>query len=190
MRYTIGLLCVLLSAASPAAFGGSGPAVKSSYATVYLNATLNERLSVVSATPSVSFSLEPQSVNLADRPITITTSWNLNADRTAVEVSAFFDDPASALAAQGNPVEARISSAEIFGRTAAGTPRSFTPFLSMVTNGTPHGGLEIFRQELTPGVNDFASRTDAVELKIDLTSLPRLAAGHYQGVLTLVAQAY
>lgn len=188
MRYTTALLSALLAVHSPVVFAGSGPALKSSYATVHLNATVNESLSVVSAAPSVNFSLAPRSITRADEPLSITTSWNLDANRTAVVVSAFFSDPASALSNRaGAAGVARISSSEILGRAATGTARSFTSFAT-TTGGK--GGLEIFRQPLIPHVNDLDSRTDVLELQVDLRGHARLAAGHYEGVLTLVAQAY
>jgi len=95
MQLDRALLCILF-AISPAAFAGSGP-VRSSTTSVALNATMNESLTVVTATPSVTFELQPRTVVAGDQPVMITTSWNLNSSRTRVVLNAFFSDPASAL---------------------------------------------------------------------------------------------
>lgn len=191
MRCRTAVFAMLLACGSPGVLAGSNPALKSSAATVHLSATVDERLSVVSATPSVHFLLAPQTIAHADRPLAITTSWNLDPNRSEVVVRAFFSDPASALATQESAAAVdRISGSEVFARAATGTPRAFTSFATTGSSAGPTGGLEIFRQPLHPGVNDQDSRTDVVELQLDLRSRARLSAGHYDGVLTLVAQAY
>jgi hypothetical protein len=189
MRFGKTLLCALL-ATPPAIFAGTGPALYSSTASVALNATMNESLSVVTATPSVTFELQPQAVIAGNQPVMITTSWNLNASRTKVVLNAFFSDPANALTASDGNGDIRIPSVEIFGRSATGVLTTYTAFARPTPSGPSNGGFEVFSQSLTAGVNDLGSRTDSVELQIDLRNHPRLSAGRYHGVLTLIAQVF
>ncbi len=180
----------ILLTISPAAFAGTGPALHSSTASAALNATMKEPLKVVQAAPSVTFELQPQTIVVGNQPVTITTSWNLNASRTKVVLNAFFSDPANALTASDGNGDISIPSAEIFGRSATGAPATYAAFARPTPNGPSNGGFEIFSQSLAAGVNDLGSRTDSVELRIDLRNHPRLSAGHYHGVLTLIAQVF
>lgn len=189
MRFGKTLLCALL-AIPVAVFAGTGPTLHSSTASVVLNATMNESLTVVTATPSVTFELQPLAVIAGNQPVMITTSWNLNSSRTRVVLDAFFSDSANALTTSDGNGDIKISSAEIYGRSATGTLTTYTAFARPTPNGPSNGGFEIFSQALTAGVNDLGSRTDSVELHIDLRNHPRLSAGHYQGVLTLIAQVF
>jgi hypothetical protein len=179
------LMAVLLLAGVPVV-GGSGPALKSSVTSVQLRATVQERLSLVAQTPLVGFGLQAHRVARADRPISFITSWNLDPTRTAVVVSAFYQDAGGAQTAMGSDRTAEPTpSAEVWGRGSGGT---FVPFSAMA--GWPGAGMEVFRQQVRPRVNDMASRTDDLELQIDLTRKKMLASGSYEGVLTLVAEAY
>ena len=182
-------LITVLVAVVPGAFAGSRPALKSSTVAVQLRAVVQERLSLVSATQGVVFSLSPERVARGDRPISFTTSWNLDATRTSVVVSAFFEDATGALTALGstNPAD-RVATADVWGRSTTGTPTEFAPFSSAVR--WPGCGMEVFRQQLRPHVNDMFSRTDELELEIDLTRRASLPLGSYEGELTLVAEAY
>ena len=166
-RWGTALVAVLLMGGSRLACG-SGPALKSSGATVLLIATVNERLSLVSARPA---GLEPQRLLRRDEPLLITTSWNLNPARNGVVVRAYLSGDADDRNGRGAPALRGISG-------AGGL---------LWLEG---GGVEVFRQPLTRGVNDLDSRTDAFEVQRILRDRMRAAAGDGDGVLTLVAEAY
>lgn len=184
MRYQLAVLTLFLAAAPPLLAARNSP-LKSSSVAIHIVATVNERLSLVSATPYLSFALRPRMVAEADRPLIITTSWNLDANRTGVVVTAFFSDPAHALSPRGSAAQAAIPGSRILARAPAGD------FASFARTASPQpGALEIFRQRLTPRVNDLDSRTDVIEFQVDLRGQSQLAAGDYEGDLTLVAQAY
>lgn len=186
IRTANAVLLAMLVAGGPAAFGGSGPVLKSAATAVQLRAAVQERLSLVSDRQWVAFSLAPRRVAPGDRPVSLTTSWNLEPTRTAVVVSAFFEDAGGALTATRSPAERdRIAPGDVWGRASMGPFTSFSGAVSLSGHR-----MELFRQPLKPGVNDRASRTDELELEIDLTRRALLAAGAYQGELTLVAEAY
>jgi hypothetical protein len=180
------LMIGMVAAVTQGVAAGSGPVLKSNAAAVQLRAAVQERLSLVSGTPLVEFPVQQHRwLARGDRPVSFTTSWNLERTRTAVVVSAFFEDAKGALKAIGSSAEAEpIASEDVWGRASTGT---FTPFSAAVS--WPGRGIELFRQPLNPGVNDMASRTDELELEIDLTRRA-LLVGNYEGVLTLVAEAY
>ncbi len=142
----------------------------------------------ISATPSVvMFSLVPRGVASGSSAVAVTTTWGggLCLFTCTINVYAYFANPAAALAG-GSPV-ADIPSSSVFGEVPTGTPTSFTAF----TQSSPFGGasgLELFSQSwfLYAGTG---SRTDALDLEINLTGLPQLPAGTYSGTLYIQAQS-
>jgi hypothetical protein len=71
---------------------------------------------------------------------------------------------------------------------STGIPTSFT---TMTQNGvggigSAGGSLELF-SEIIIGTNKTASRTDNLDLRLDLVGFPTLPAGAYTGVLNLRA---
>ncbi len=153
-----------------------------------LNASLPESLSVsLTGATSVSFTLTAGGVAAGDNPVDIQTSWVLRPSRTAVTLAGYFDTT-SALTDPGPP-SASIDSANVLGQVTTGTPTSFTAFTQTVTGvGTPGASLELFTETIT-GSNKNASRTDSLNLEIDLTSAPQQPAGDYTGTLHIQAVA-
>jgi hypothetical protein len=182
------VICILPALALPSWTRGSGPELSSRGTSVQLTATLDESLSLVTTTPLVQFRLRPRAVAQADRTVMVETRWNLDASRARVVVTAFFRDPAGALRCDDQNAEA-IPGAEVHARVASGTARSFTSFAAETANRRP-GSVELLRQELRPGVGNRGSRSDPLELEIDLSSVSRLESGDYRGDLTLMAEAY
>lgn len=122
-------------------------------------------------------------------PVPIETVWDLDPSQTsAVSVVAFFQAPGAALSS-GSSV---IPSSAVWGRVPTGSPTSFAPF----TGGTVSAGpaavgvagatLVLFSQPVTLAAAA-GSRTDQLEVRIDLAGGPELPAGHYQGTLNLLA---
>jgi hypothetical protein len=179
---TLLLVCVAAGASQMA-----GAQLNSNTSTVILNASLLERITL-SATPgTITFALNNGAVATGSAPIALTTSWLLAATRANVNVFAWFATPASALT-DGAATPNTIPSSEVLGQVTTGTPTSFTAFTQSNTLGSAGGGLKLFTQALSI-TNRVASRSDNLNLEIDLTSQPQLPAGSYSGTLNLQAQA-
>jgi hypothetical protein len=141
----------------------------------------------VSASPTaVSFALVHGGAATASAPVAVTTSYvsavSLNGSLT---LYAYFSSPTSALT--GGAPSSSIPSSDIFGQVTTGTPTSYTAF-SQTTPYSGASGLQLFNT--TTIAFPTASRTDNLNLKIDLTATPQLPAATYTGTLTLEAQSF
>lgn len=162
--------------------------VLSGVSNVVLNAALVESLTVtLTGASTVNFALVAGGVAAGDTPVAIQTSWVLRPARTAVKLVGYFDTT-NALTDPGPPV-ANIGVANVFGRVATGTPTSFTAFTQTVGGiGTAGASLELFSEPIT-GLNKNKTRTDNLELQIDLTTALQQPAGNYAGTLRIQAIA-
>ena len=176
-----GLVVLLIPAASQAQ-------ILTPQANVTLNARLTETLSVtLTGVSLVNFTLVPGAVAPGDSSVAVQTSWVLRPNRTAVKLVGYFDTT-NALTDAGPPV-ANIASANVFGQVTTGTPTTFTPFTGTVAGiGTAGASLELFSETIL-GNNKTKTRTDNLDLQIDLTSAPQQPAGDYTGVLRIQAIA-
>jgi hypothetical protein len=161
--------------------------VNSNAATVTLNATLGESI-VISATPgTVNFTLVDGGTAAGSAPVAITTTWLVNSTRANVALYAWFGSPAAAMT-DGLATPNNIPSSEFFGQCTTGLPTIYTAFTQSNTLGVSGGGLKIFTVALSSS-NRSSSRTDNLNLEINLTAQPQLPAGSYTGTLNLQAQA-
>jgi hypothetical protein len=160
--------------------------VNSNIANVNLNATLGESLTLtVNSGSTVNFALAAGGVADGDVPVSITTDWTLGALRTSVLLYGYFDSPLSALDdGAGND----ILSANVMGRMSTGIPVVYLPFIETTLVGPPGGSLLLFT-EIVALLNLTGTRTDNLDLRINLASLPVIPAGNYTGILRLRAQA-
>lgn len=161
--------------------------ISSSAATVTLNAQLAEVLTLSATPANVSFTLVNGGAATASAPVVISTNWVLGAGRSAVNVYAWFATPSAALSDGGSPASV-IPSSAVYGQVTSGTPTTYTAFTQTNALGSAAGGLQLFSQVIT-AANRASSRSDNLNLKIDLTGQPQLPAGSYQGTLTLQAQS-
>ena len=122
-------------------------------------------------------------------PLPVVTSWNLDPTRSgSVTVLAFFETPARALAAELGA----IPSSRVLGRMPTGGPKSFAPFTGGPLStgagimGAMGGTLILFAQPISSR-NALGSRTDELQVRIDLSGVPDLPPGTYTGTLNLVA---
>jgi hypothetical protein len=122
-------------------------------------------------------------------PLPLATSWNVDPARTAsVTLVAYFEVPSRAMASG----IAAIPATMIYGRVPGGGAQSFTSFAQgpVMTGtgaiGTAGGTLVLFRQPID-AAHGRGSRTDDVQLRLDLSGSPALPAGSYTGTLNLVA---
>jgi hypothetical protein len=125
------------------------------------------------------------STNNFPSPVVIATQWNLNPGQTVtVNLMAYFSVPSQALI--GGAVA--IPSSRIRGRMTTGLPVTFTPINQSAVGGigTAGGSLQLFSQIVT-GINKNSSRTDNLDLQLDLVGFPALAPGTYSGTLNLRA---
>jgi hypothetical protein len=124
-------------------------------------------------------------VNTFTGTTTIVTQWNLNPGQTnSVNLVAFFSNPLIAMS--GGTVQ--IPSSRILGRMTTGLPVAFTAFTQngIGAVGTAGGSLRLFSVNIT-GANKNSSRTDNLDLQLNLVGFPTLPPGTYSGTLNIRA---
>lgn len=162
-------------------------ALNSNTATVTLNATLNESLTVAATPSNVNFTLLSGGIATGSAPVAMTTSWILKNSRTTVSLIGYFSSASAALS-DGATTPTNIPTSEVLGQVTTGTPTSYTAFTQTAALGPAGAGLTLFTQTIS-NTNRAASRNDNLNLEINLTSQPQLPAGSYTGTLNLQAQA-
>ena len=124
-------------------------------------------------------------VNTFTGTTTIVTQWNLNPGQTnTVNLIAYFSNPTIAMS--GGAVQ--IPSSRILGRVTTGLPIAFTAFTQngIGAVGTAGGSLRLFAVNIT-GTNKSSSRTDNLDLQLNLVGFPTLPPGTYSGTLNIRA---
>jgi hypothetical protein len=124
-------------------------------------------------------------INSFPTPVVVQTTWNVNPGQTnTMNLVAYFTTPAQAMT--GGAVQ--IPSSRIRGRMLTGNPTTFTAISQngVAGVGTPGGSLLLFSISIN-GTNKIATRTDNLDLQLDLVGFPTLPAGSYSGVLNLRA---
>lgn len=130
-------------------------------------------------------SLVDNATNLFPSPVVLQTNWNLNPGQTAeVDLVAYFAVPSSALSGGAT----LIPSSRVLGRMTTGLPTTYTAVSGspVAGVGTAGGSLHLFRQAIS-GANKLATRTDNLDLSLNLVGFPTLANGTYSGTLTIQA---
>ncbi|HTB96500.1 MAG TPA: hypothetical protein VK716_05795 [Terracidiphilus sp.] len=145
-------------------------------------------LSLSAIPASVTFHLVPNGVATGSSAVQVTTTWDgsICFFICTVNVYAYFANGNAALSG-GSPI-VNIPSSAVLGQVPTGIPTGFTPF----TQSSPFGGagasLQLFQQSvflLTFGT----TRTDALNLEINLSNQPAMPAGTYTGTLYIQAQS-
>jgi hypothetical protein len=124
-------------------------------------------------------------VNNFPSPVVIRTAWNLNPGQTnTLNLVAYFSIPAQALV--GGLTQ--IPSSRVLGRMTTGIPTVPTAVTQNGLGGvgTAGGSLRLFALNIG-GPNKNGSRTDNLDLQLNLVGFPTLAAGSYAGVLNIRA---
>jgi hypothetical protein len=124
-------------------------------------------------------------VNNFPSPVVIQTAWNLKPGQTnSVNLVAYFSLPAQAMVG-GSTL---IPSSRVRGRMTTGLPTTFTALTQNGVGGVgvAGGSLQLFSVNIS-GANKNASRTDNLDLQLDLVGFPALPAGNYAGVLNIRA---
>ena len=124
-------------------------------------------------------------VNTFPSPVVIQTDWNVNPGQTnTVNLVAYFSLPAQAMVG-GSTL---IPSSRVLGRMTTGLPVAYAAITQNGIGGvgTAGGSLHLFAVTIG-GSNKNASRTDNLDLQLDLVGFPPLSAGVYAGVLNIRA---
>jgi hypothetical protein len=153
----------------------------SNTATVTLNATKLSTLTVSPTTATTSIaSITDNSLANQFPDVGLTTAWNLTAG-TSVNLIGWFTTPASALA---NGAAVIPSSKVEGGINNAG----WTAFTGGAVGGVgvAGGSLQLFNQAVAVA-NYLGSRTDQLNLRLNLVGFPTTSAGTYTGTLNVQA---
>jgi len=138
----------------------------------------------VSATPTlVNFSLVQKGVAPGSPGVTVTTTWNVLGIITTLNLYGYFSSSSAALT-DGRAPAHFIPSSAVFGQVSTGLPTSYTAF-TQTTPFSGAAGLQLYTDDQFIAL--FGSRTDVMNLRIDLTNVPTLPSGTYTGTLTLQA---
>ncbi|HTB96503.1 MAG TPA: hypothetical protein VK716_05810 [Terracidiphilus sp.] len=181
---SLSVATVLFLVATSATFA---QALNSNTATVALNATLSESLTVAATPANVTFALVNGGTATGNAPVVMTTKWVLSGARTSVTLVGYFSSATAALT-DGATTPTNIPTSEVFGQVTSGTPTSYTAFTQTAPLGTAGAGLSLFTQAISAS-NRASNRSDNLNLQINLTAQPQLPAGTYTGTLNLQAQA-
>jgi hypothetical protein len=190
LRHALSILItsVLLGAASKtAAQGGAtlGPVQVITLGTARINAL---SVSVSSGAVQSIAAVQDNAVNSFPTPVVIRTTWDVNPGQiNSISLVAYFSTPAQALT--GGAVQ--IPSSRILGRMTSGLPTTFTPFTqaSVAGAGTAGASLELFRDVIIGTNKGTLTRTDNLDLQLNMVGFPDLPVGTYSGTLNIRAVA-
>lgn len=144
----------------------------------------------LSATPAmVNFALIARGIARGSSGVTVTTTWNVIGIEPILNLYGSFTSANSALSDGKFPADL-IPSSAVLGQVTTGVPTAFTPFTQTAPFGGAGAGLMLLNT--SPGFLTLpgGSRTDVLNLEIDLSGVPALPAGTYTGTLTLQATIY
>lgn len=146
-------------------------------------------LTVTASPSSVNFRLIPRGVANGSNAVSITTTWggSLCLLTCTISLYAYFSGARAALSGGGTPV-VNIPASEVLGQVPTGLPTSFTAFTQSNPLGGAGASLLLFQQSFFL-INGGGSRTDSLNLEINLANQPQLPAGSYSGTLYIQAQS-
>ena len=180
LGFTLGVLAPLLVAAP------ANAQLLSTLRNVTLNATTSSSLSIaIPSGSSMNFTLLQGAIANGSTAAAITSTWNVNPGKTGtISLFGYFSTPAAALIGS----VANIASTYVEGRVTTGSPVTYTAFTQTNPVGPAGGSLMLFSETIT-GVNKSKTRTDNLNIRINLTSSPALPADNYVGTLHIQARA-
>jgi hypothetical protein len=139
----------------------------------------------LSASPSaVNFTLVHNGTATGSSGVTITTTFNGIGIGTTMDLYAFFASPTNALSDGRTPADL-IPSSAVLGQVTTGLPTSYTAFTQTTPFNSAACGLHLYDE--TDTINLGVTRTDVLNLEINLSGVPTLPAGTYTGTITLQA---
>ena len=119
-------------------------------------------------------------VNPFPTPVVISTQWDVNPGQTnSISLVAYFTTPSQALV--GGAVQ--IPSSRVLGRMSTGLPTTFTPFTqaAVAGAGSAGGSLTLFSENISGPNKGALTRTDNLDLQLNLVGFPDLPVGTYTG---------
>jgi hypothetical protein len=139
----------------------------------------------LSATPAaVSFTLVHSGIAPGSAGVTITTTFSGIGFGTTTDLYAYFASATTALTDGRSPANL-IPSSAVLGQVTTGLPTSYTPFTQTTPFNGAASGLHLYDE--TDTLNFGTTRTDVLNLEINLSTVPTLPAGTYTGTITLQA---
>jgi hypothetical protein len=144
----------------------------------------------IGATPSlVTFALGSGAVAQGSSGVNITTTWDSHGQTPQLSLYAYFNNSTAALSDGRSPTHL-IPSFAVLGQVTSGIPTSFTPFTQTAAGfGAPGASLLLLNTQVGE-VSRSGTRTDVLNLEIDLSGVSNLPAGVYTGTLTLQASIF
>jgi len=142
-------------------------------------------LTIQAAPNLVNFALVAGGTAQGSSGITITTSWDVFGILPTLAVYGYFTNSTSALTDGRSPAHL-IPSSAVLGQVTTGVPTSYTPFTETTGFGGAGAGLTLVNTNLGLIVTT-GSRTDVLNLQINLSGVSNIPAGTYTGTLTLQA---
>ena len=185
-RVTRGALVFMVLAAASFAVDGQAYRVRPLTPRPTPQLTLGGTISVIATPASVNFSLVRNGTAPGSSGVTITTTWDVIGLEPTLNLYGYFTSSTAALS-DGRASPDLIPSSAVLGQMTTGVPTSYTPFTQTTPFGGGGSGLTLLNTVL-PGVIEISgSRTDVLNLEINLAGVPSLPAGAYSGVLTIQA---
>jgi hypothetical protein len=187
------LLSVLLAAGEEQAAAQVGTVSTAKVVSLAATKTGKLTMGVISGSAQTLASLTDNTTNNFPTPVVIQTQWDLNPGQTgSVNVIGWFSVPAQALL--NGATGTSIPSSRLKGQLSPGAPAPtsypamFTAFTQNAVGGigTAGGSLRLFSINIA-GANKTVTRTDNLNLQIDLTGAAILPPGTYSGTLNIEA---
>jgi hypothetical protein len=145
-------------------------------------AVLGGSVTISVAPAFMSFLLVSKGVAASSSGVGVTTTWTGLSRLCKLNLYGYFSNPGAALT--GGTPAVNIPTTAVLGQVPTGSALTYTPF----TRSNPASGasLLLLCELFMSGGN--GSRTDTLNMEIDLEDLPQLPAGTYTGTLYLQAQ--
>ncbi|HTV81426.1 MAG TPA: hypothetical protein VME18_02155 [Acidobacteriaceae bacterium] len=142
----------------------------------------------VSASPAtVDFTLVSKGTAQGSSGVTVTTTWDETGGGAEVSLYAWLGSSTAALSNEDSSTYV-IPSSAVLGQMTTGSPTSYTAFTQTTPGGIAGAGLTLLNDvSVSESRYGSDSRSDVLNLEINLSGMPALPAGTYTGTLTLQA---
>ncbi len=151
---------------------------------------------VVTAPAAISFTLPQNGSTTGSGSVTIATTYGPVGVLSTLNVYASFSSTTAALTANaaastGTSLQTTIPSSYVYGQVTTGAPTTFTPFTQSGSNGVGTAGASLLLVNMPLLVSLVGgTRTDTLNLQMQLPPTLKLAPGTYSGTLTIQAVTF
>lgn len=139
-------------------------------------------VTVTAAPAFVNFRLISQGVTAGSNGVGVTTTWTGLRRLCKLNLYGYFSGAGAALSGGSPPVN--IPTSAVLGQMSTGFPSEYTPF----AQSNPIAGASLLLYCELFMIGGYGTRTDTLNMEINLAGLPQLPAGTYTGTLYLQAQ--